>query len=158
MGMQFCSQCGFPFDPSKIPICPKCQSSGDREGLRQVLEVDVAHDGESWEVAREKILRALDQAISGQHKGLRIIHGYGSMGGEAVISPRAISLMRHLAEQNDARFSKDSKNPGVSIIWLNRGRSRNAQVLEDQHYYKRSLDNREPLGGNWFDQALKKKH
>lgn len=156
--MQSCENCGFPFEPSKTPICPKCQSSGDREGFSQVLEVDVAHSGETWELAREKIIRALDLAIYGQHKGVRIIHGYGSLGGEAVIAPRAISLMRHLAEQNDARFSRDNKNQGVSIIWLNRGVSKNVQPAAETAFYQKKLKKEEPLGGNWFDQALNRKY
>lgn len=84
-----------------------------------VLEVDVAHAGESWEEARLKIERALDQALHWGHKGLKIVHGRGASTGRAVIAPRAISYLRHLAEQHDGRFARDRHNPGASIIWLN---------------------------------------
>lgn len=152
--MNTCKHCGFPFDMWSTPVCPKCQTDGDVEGFRQVLEIDVAHAGETWEQAREAIMRGLDQAIYERHKGLRVIHGYGSLTGAAVIAPRAISLMRHLAEQNDARFTRDQKNEGVSIIWLNRARTKE-QSAEEPFLKAKSKD--EPLGGNWFDQAMKKR-
>lgn len=155
--MHSCKNCGFPFEPSKTPICPKCQIDGDKDGYRQILEVDVAHSGETWEMAKDKIIRSLDQAIYQRSKGLRIIHGYGSLGNEAVIAPRAISLMRHLAEQNDARFAKDAKNPGVSIIWLNRSRTK-AQSAADSANLQLPKASSEPLCKNWFEQAMSKKH
>lgn len=123
-------------------------------GRNAMYEVDVAHNGESWELAQQKIIQALDQAIYGHFKGLKVIHGYGSLSGVAVIAPRAISLMRHLAEQNDARFAKDQKNPGSSIIWLNK--SRTIEHSEEKPFY--SSDQSKLPGPNWFDQALKKRH
>ena len=122
-------------------------------GRNAMYEVDVAHNGESWELAQQMIIQALDQAIYGHFKGLKIIHGYGALSGTAVIAPRAISLMRHLAEQNDARFAKDQKNPGSSIIWLNK--SRTIESSEEKPYF--TTETKKPAGSNWFDQALKKK-
>ena len=122
-------------------------------GRDAIYEVDVAHNGETWEVAKVKIVQALDQAIYGQFKALKVIHGYGSLTGIAVIAPRAISLMRHLAEQNDVRFAKDQKNPGASIIWLNKSRSENLQ--DERPFY--SSESKNVPSENWFDQAVKKK-
>ena len=156
--MNSCNNCGFPFEPSKTPICPKCQIDGDTGGYKQVLEIDVAHSGETWGMAREKIIAALDLAIYGNHKALKIIHGYGSLGGEAIIAPQAVSLMRHLAEQNNARFSKDNKNPGVSIIWLNRSRTQKTETERMVDLYNKSTTKKESFGGNWFEQAMKKRH
>jgi hypothetical protein len=123
-------------------------------GRNAMYEVDVAHNGETWELAQQMIIQALDQAIYGQFKGLKVIHGYGSLSGTAVIAPRAISLMRHLAEQNDARFAKDLKNPGASIIWLNK--SRTIEHSEQKPFF--STEAKNAPKSNWFDQALKKKH
>ena len=122
-------------------------------GRNAMYVVDVAHNGESWELAQQMIIQALDQAIYGHFKGLKVIHGYGSLSGTAVIAPRAISLMRHLAEQNDARFAKDQKNPGSSIIWLNK--SRTIEKSEAKPYF--STETKKSPSSNWFDQALKKK-
>jgi len=69
--------------------CPKCDGPASREIREGVLEVDVAHAGETWEQAREKIVKALDQAIHYRHAGLKIVHGYGSTSGHSIIGPRA---------------------------------------------------------------------
>lgn len=149
-----CSQCGFPYDPAEEALCPKCQAGVDQLGWLSVLEIDVVHAGETWVLAKDKIVRGLDQAIFHRHKGLKIIHGYGSLSGSSVIAPQAIAYMRHLAEAHDARFSKDSNNPGASIIWLNRQRTNNSQQPE---WKQPHLSKGDALGGNWFDQAMKKK-
>jgi len=155
-----CQQCGFPYDPSEQKICPKCQIAGDQFGYLTVLEVDVVHSGESWPIAKEKIERGLDHAIYHHHKGLKIIHGYGSLSGSSVIAPQAIAYMRHLADSHDARFAKDAKNPGASIIWLNRKgtpRSQSENAPEWAKYTTPSLSTAgQPAAGNWFDQALKR--
>ena len=44
-----------------MTVCPKCGESLRGRSLQGMLEVDVAHAGETWEVAREKILRAVDR-------------------------------------------------------------------------------------------------
>jgi len=149
--MPHCRHCGFPLENQSS--CPKCQATREDMGRNAMYEVDVAHNGESWELAQQMIIQALDQAIYGHFKGLKVIHGYGSLSGTAVIAPRAISLMRHLAEQNDARFAKDQKNPGSSIIWLNK--SRTIEKSEAKPYF--STETKKSPSSNWFDQALKKK-
>lgn len=118
-----------------------------------MLEVDVVHAGESWMQAKEKIERALDHANFRRHKGLKIIHGYGSLSGSSVIAPQAIAYMRHLAEAQEVRFSKDQHNPGASIIWLNRKRTSALQTPEGK-LPPSSIS--ESFGGNWFDEAMKK--
>ena len=148
-----CRQCGFPYDPSEHTLCPKCQVGADQDGHLQLLEMDVVHSGETWPMAKEKIERGLDQAIFHHHKGLKIIHGYGSLSGSSVIAPQAIAYMRHLAEAHDARFSKDNRNPGVSIIWLNRKRTHQAG---NEICQKPTQSPNDSFGGGWFDQAVQK--
>jgi hypothetical protein len=118
--MPDCPNCGFPIDPSTQSHCPKCDVAARASALLGVLEVDVVHAGESWEVAKGKIERALDQGILWGHAGVKIVHGYGSSTGRAEIAPRAIALLRHLAEATGGRFARDRGNPGASIVWLNR--------------------------------------
>jgi hypothetical protein len=118
-----------------------------------LLEVDVAHAGESWQEAHATIIRALNDAINNNYKGLKIIHGYGSLTGEAVIGPRAIALMRHLAEEEGGRFVKDQNNPGSSLIWLNRPGTK--QPDKDAIFY--STESKNEGATDWFEQAKKKK-
>lgn len=121
-------------------------------GRNAMYEVDVAHNGETWELAQQKIIHALDQAVFGHFKGLKVIHGYGSLSGNSVIAPRAISLMRHLAEQYDGRFAKDQKNPGASIIWLNKSGGKKA--ADEQLFY--TTEKKHAPKPNWFDEAMKR--
>lgn len=107
----------------ELSACPKCDydSRPRRQVKLGVLEVDIAHTGETWEQAKAKIDRAFDDALYDRHAGLKIIHGYGSRTGSSVIGPRAKSYLRHLAEETaGARFTPDRHTQGASIIWLNR--------------------------------------
>lgn len=118
--MPECPNCGFPIDPERDARCPKCEGTLRTGSAGQLLEVDVAHAGETWEEAAEKIEKAVDQALRWGHRGVKIVHGHGSLTGRSVIAPRAIALLRHLADTTGGRFAKDRHNPGASILWLNR--------------------------------------
>ena len=52
--MRLCPECDFPIDHFRMNHCPKCDGPASREIREGVLEVDVAHAGETWEQAREK--------------------------------------------------------------------------------------------------------
>jgi len=73
-----CSFCGNPVERA-AEECPKC---GNREAVRadgkRVLEVDVAHGGETVERALAKLNQAASEAPAGAYMGLRVVHGYGS--------------------------------------------------------------------------------
>jgi hypothetical protein len=101
-----------------MEACPKCGESLRGRSLRGVLEVDVAHSGETWEVAREKILRAVDRGVLNGHRGIKIIHGYGAGNGRGVIRNHAVPLMRSLAIKVGGRLAEDRQNPGAHILWL----------------------------------------
>lgn len=113
-----CPSCGYPLDV-RATHCPKCDQSVRAASRLGILEVDVAHAGESWEVAREKIERAVDQAISWGHAGVKIIHGRGAGSGRSVIGPCAVTLMKALAEKTGGTFTVDRNNPGAHLIWFN---------------------------------------
>jgi hypothetical protein len=87
---------------------------------RGLLEVDVAHAGETWDVAREKIVKAMNEALLNGHSGLKIIHGWGSSTGLSVLSGLAVTLLRGFATRYGGRLSPDRQNPGAHILWLNR--------------------------------------
>jgi hypothetical protein len=101
-------------------VCPKCGEGLRGRALQGVLEVDVAHAGETWEVAREKIMRAVDRGVMGGHKGVKIIHGYGAGSGQGVIRSHAVPLLRSLAVKGGGRLAPDKQNPGAQVLWLER--------------------------------------
>ncbi len=80
--------------------------------------MDVAHAGETWEQAREKILRAVDRGVVDGHRGVKIIHGYGASNGHGVIRAQAVPLLRVLAAKTGGRLAPDRGNPGAHILWL----------------------------------------
>ena len=85
-----------------------------------LLEVDVAHSGETWDVAREKIIRAVNEAMLHGHSGVKIIHGWGASTGRSVLSGLAVTLLRGFAQRYSGRLSPDKHNPGAHVLWLNR--------------------------------------
>lgn len=118
---QECPSCGFPVDPERQDVCPKCEASiRVRSGLG-LLEVDVVHGGETWEEAERKTVEAIDRALHWGHAGVKIVHGHGATTGRSVIGPRAVALMRRLADRTGGRFTKDRRTPGASLIWFNEG-------------------------------------
>ena len=118
MSETFCPTCEFPVEPGRMTVCPKCGESLSGRSLQGVLEVDVAHAGETWEVAREKILRAVDRGVLHGHRGVKIIHGYGAGNGRGVIRTNAVPLLRSLAVKVGGRLSPDKHNPGAHVLWL----------------------------------------
>src|SRR5437763_1511837 len=115
-----------------VSECPVCGNPGGRPGTRcqkcgellashptrPLLVVDVAHAGESWEQARQKIIKAVDRALAGRHKGVKIVHGYGHSTGRAVIRTQAVELLNTLARRTGGRLKADGNNPGAHIFWL----------------------------------------
>lgn len=145
--MYQCCHCDFPNLATANSVCPKCgESSSSSTGQASLLEIDIAHQGETWEEARSKLLQAIDSSLHAGRKGVKIIHGYGSTTGQAVIAPRAIALMRQMAEQYQGRYVKDKHTQGASLIWWNT-RSTSQNSLQKQ-------DSSSELQTNWFEQAL----
>lgn len=104
-----------------MTICPKCDHvAPSRQTKQGVLTVDIAHRGETWEIAKEKLQRAFDDALYYDHSCLKVIHGYGSKTGSSVIAPLAKSYLKHLAEVHGGRFVPDRHTTGASLVWLNR--------------------------------------
>lgn len=73
-----CGQCGNPVG-SVAEVCPKCGGKGAvRQDGKKILEVDVAHAGETVEKALAKLNQAASEALGGAYMGLRVVHGHGS--------------------------------------------------------------------------------
>ena len=119
--MRECSGCGFPLEAMGLSECPKCDDYAPiSRNTQGTLEIDIAHAGETWEQAKAKIDRALNDALYYNHKALKVIHGYGSSGGKGIIGSQARPYLRMLAERYEGRFATDRNTPGASLIWLNR--------------------------------------
>ena len=111
-----CPLCG---NPGRVGVrCEKCGELLSSHPSRHLLVVDVAHSGESWEEAREKIIKAVDRALIGRHKGVKIVHGYGHAIGQGVIRTQAIDLLNILARRTGGRLKTAGNNPGAHILWL----------------------------------------
>jgi hypothetical protein len=115
-----CPNCEFPLDPGHDDRCPKCGEGVRGQVFQGLLEVDVAHSGEHWEEARQKIIQAVDLGILHGHSGVKIIHGWGATTGRASIRQRAVSLLQTLAQRTGGKLAQDKQNPGAHILWLNR--------------------------------------
>ena len=113
-----CLNCGLVVTGGTT-ICPKCDARVHAQLVDEVLVVDVAHRGETWNEAELAIHRAIDRAIQGRYRGLKIIHGYGSgTGGDGVIGRRAKAVLRQWARQHQARYASDRRNPGASLLYF----------------------------------------
>lgn len=115
-----CIDCGHPTGLRPSSSCPKCGADVARQRIRPLLEIDIAHHGETIEVAREKLLLAADEALRNAHAGLKVIHGRGNHAGRPTIAAMAGALLRALARRYGGRVALDRGNPGASILWLNR--------------------------------------
>ena len=120
--MKECIGCGFPLAAMNLSECPKCDyHPTTTTQYIGILEVDIAHSGETWEVAKQKIEDSMNKALYYNHRGLKIIHGYGTRtNGKSIIAPRAKAYLQHLAERYGGRYVSDKHNNGVSIVWLNK--------------------------------------
>jgi DNA-nicking Smr family endonuclease len=81
--------------------------------------IDVAHSGEDREDAIRKVIKGIEISLSGNHKGIKVIHGRGSKSGHtAVIKNHVIHLLHKEARRLNARLVKDKDNPGAHIMYF----------------------------------------
>ena len=114
-----CQDCGFPVDATRHRECPKCGAEVRGKSQLGLHVVDVAHNGESVEAAKKKILEEVDRASYSGNSGVKIIHGYGSTSSPSRIKDPAVALMKSLAESYGGTFAGDRDNKGASLIWFN---------------------------------------
>lgn len=110
-----CPVCGNP----GADVGSRCQKCGELNvggPCRPLFVVDVAHAGESWEEAQQKIVKAVDRALAGRHKGVKIVHGHGQASGRGVIRGKAVELLNNLAKRTGGRLRPDGSNPGAHIL------------------------------------------
>ena len=109
-----CGSCGNPLERAGEE-CPKC---GNREAVRadgkRVLEVDVAHGGETVERALAKLEQAVDEALKAGYALLRVIHGYGSQAHHTHRIQEAVRARLAFYQQKYGGKLAGELNPGAT--------------------------------------------
>ena len=113
--------------------CPKCEEDLP-VGLRDALmEVDVAHSGETWTEALDKLEDALSLARRQRYRGLRVIHGVGSGGrsfdqgglnssasedwnGPGRIRREVLNYLEQALADTEASLEPEPHNAGAHIV------------------------------------------
>jgi hypothetical protein len=112
-----CAQCGNPLERAGEE-CPKC---GNWEAVRadgkRVLEVDVAHGGETVERALAKFEQAVDEVLKAGYTSLRVIHGYGSQAHHTHKIHEAVRARLAFYQQKYGGKLEGNQNPGA-IDWI----------------------------------------
>jgi len=112
-----CGSCGNPLER----VGEECLKCGNREAVRadgkRVLEVDVAHGGETVERALAKLEQAVDEVLKAGYARLRVIHGYGSQAHHTHRIQRAVrAKMEEFQKRYGGRLETD-QNPGA-MDWI----------------------------------------
>jgi dsDNA-specific endonuclease/ATPase MutS2 len=109
-----CGQCGIPLE-TVLQECPKCGGrSASRQDGKRFLDVDVAHAGETVELAMAKLNQAASEALAGAYMGLRVVHGYGSGRNHTHLIKEAVQkLLTALQNKYGGRLIHDG-NPGAT--------------------------------------------
>ena len=111
-----CGVCGNPIE-NIAEACLKCgEKRAVRQDGKQILEVDVAHAGETVEKALAKLNQAASEALGGAYMGLRVVHGYGSGHNHTYLIKEAVrKRLLALQERYGGKLIQDG-NPGA-IQW-----------------------------------------
>jgi len=113
-----CPSCGMLCE-SHMQSCPKCDSTLRANYINRLIIADVAHSGEDWEAAREKILRAIDRALVENCKGVKVVHGRGNRKGHSsVIKHNAKLFLAEVANKHQAKLVRDNHTDGAHIIYF----------------------------------------
>ena len=109
-----CGQCGIPLE-TVLQECPKCGGrNASRQDGKKILELDVAHAGETVEKALAKLNQAVSEALAGAYMGLRVVHGYGSGHNHTHLIKEAVQKrLVALHDKYGGRLIQDG-NPGAT--------------------------------------------
>ena len=113
-----CPHCGLQVESLGRLDCPKCGMALRSRSNGRVHQVDVVHAGEDRDTALRKLERAIDEALQGNYRGLKVIHGHGSTKGIALLKPQIVAAMRRTAARYGGKVVPDRDNPGASLLWL----------------------------------------
>lgn len=113
-----CPLCGLEVDSPSMTNCPKCDAPIRARTNGQRMQVDVAHSGEDLDSALRKLERAIDDAVRGNFRSLKVIHGRGATTGRSFLKPHIVAAMKRAARQYDARLTQDKNNPGAHLLYF----------------------------------------
>ncbi len=113
-----CHECGFPIHSVSLTHCPKCDTPMRARTNGRLHFIDVAHAGESQDDAFEKLDRAIDFAIAGNFKGVKVVHGRGASRGRSVLKPLVVARMKREAKRHGGKVVQDKQNPGAHILYF----------------------------------------
>lgn len=113
-----CPHCGIEIESLGRLVCPKCEMPVRSRTNGRVQVVDVVHAGEDRHEAFRKLERAIDDALRGNFRGLKVIHGHGSTRGVALLKPQIVAAMKRAAKECGGKVVPDRDNPGASLLWF----------------------------------------
>lgn len=118
--MLTCPACGFEPDTNNPRNCPKCETPlrPRKTTTEDLIEVDVAHAGETVEEALEKLDKAIRFAMRTHCRGLKVIHGRGSATGVSRLKPPVVAAMKRTAQIHGGKVVPDRNNPGAHLLWF----------------------------------------
>ena len=97
--------------------CVKCDAPFRRRWLDETSIVDIAHSGEDWSAAKEKIDRAINSNLTKGIRRLKVVHGYGSEPGHSrIIHDKAVPYLTECARKHRAKLLSDEQNHGVHVL------------------------------------------
>lgn len=118
--MLSCPACGFTPDTPGVRTCPKCETPLRirKATTDDLIEIDVAHAGETVDEALDKLDRAVRFAARTGCRGLKVIHGRGSATGVSRLKPPVVAAMKQAAQIHGGKVVPDRNNPGAHLLWF----------------------------------------
>lgn len=116
-----CPICEINIKNSNLLICPKCGHEL-YSTLRDELHcIDIAHSGEDWFDAKQKIDEGVNYTLQHRFKGLKVIHGSGSYEGHTdTIKKKTIPYLRRAAQKYSGKVVRDKDTDGAHILYFNK--------------------------------------
>jgi len=113
-----CPQCGLEIESASATFCPKCEAPIRKNTNGRLYLVDVVHAGEDRYQALNKLEKAIDEAVYGNFRGIKVIHGRGSTTGIGLLKPHLVAAMKRAAVHYGGKVVPDRDNPGAHLLWF----------------------------------------
>ena len=115
-----CPSCQIQIKDSGKLFCPKCGHQFFSTLRDELHCIDIAHDGEDWFDAEQKLLAGIDFALKNRFKGLKVIHGSGAEHGHTdTIKKKTIPYLNRMAQIHGGKVVQDKHTDGAHILYFN---------------------------------------
>ena len=119
-----CLNCGMDND-SSVKACIKCDAPMMSKIIDRYHVADIAHDGETWPVAKNKLDEAIEFAFANHYKGVKIIHGKGTDKGHTrIIRDNTIPYLKSYATSHEWKLSEDKFTKGAHLLLFKKPKSK----------------------------------